>query len=151
MIAGMPKSSHGIASTIDDNASAVTIPGNAIGNTSANEIASRPKKVARAIAKEASDPSTSAITVAMMPTTNELMTGSRNAGLCHAVVNHDVVAHLVALPRVGWALLQFVDRPDAGRILLWLALSAVVHDFVLLPFYSVLDRAGLKRASPRRW
>ena len=43
MIAGIPKFSPGIASTIEDSASAVTIPGNAIGRTSANEIVSRPK------------------------------------------------------------------------------------------------------------
>jgi hypothetical protein len=59
-----------------------------------------------------------------------------------------LLAHLVVLPLVAWALLQVVDRPDALRILLWLALRAVVHDFVLLPFYSVLDRAG-QRAAPR--
>jgi hypothetical protein len=59
-----------------------------------------------------------------------------------------LLAHLAVLPLVAWALLQVIDRPDAMRIVLWLALSAVVHDFVLLPFYSVLDRAG-QRAAPR--
>ena len=52
-----------------------------------------------------------------------------------------LLAHLAVLPLVAWALLQFIDRPDALRILVWLALSAVVHDLVLLPFYSALDRA----------
>ena len=62
-----------------------------------------------------------------------------------------LLAHLAVLPLVAWALLQVIDRPDAIRILLWLALSAVVHDFVLLPFYSVLDRAGQRRHDePRR-
>ena len=42
-----------------------------------------------------------------------------------------LLAHLAVLPLVAWALLQVVDRPDALRILLWLALSAVVHDLVL--------------------
>ena len=59
-----------------------------------------------------------------------------------------LLAHLAVLPLVAWALLQVLDRPDALRILLWLALSAVVHDLVLLPFYSVLDRAG-QRVTPR--
>jgi hypothetical protein len=59
-----------------------------------------------------------------------------------------LLAHLAVLPLVAWALLQVIDRPDAMRIVLWLALSAVIHDFVLLPFYSVLDRAG-QRAAPR--
>jgi hypothetical protein len=59
-----------------------------------------------------------------------------------------LLAHLVVLPLVAWALLQVIDRPDAIRIVVWLALSAVVHDLVLLPFYSALDRAG-QRAAPR--
>ena len=59
-----------------------------------------------------------------------------------------LLAHLAVLPLVAWALLQVLDRPDALRILLWLALSAVVHDLVLLPFYSALDRAG-QRVAPR--
>jgi hypothetical protein len=58
-----------------------------------------------------------------------------------------LLAHLAVLPLVAWALLQVIDRPDAMRILVWLALSAVVHDLVLLPFYSALDRAG-QRAAP---
>ena len=64
MIAEIPKFRPGIASTIEDSAKAVTIPGKAIGNTSANEIVSRPKNRARAIAKDASVPSVKAITVA---------------------------------------------------------------------------------------
>jgi hypothetical protein len=59
-----------------------------------------------------------------------------------------LLAHLVALPLVAWALLQFIDRPDAFRILLWLALSAVVHDLVLLPFYSARDRAEQRVVRP---
>ena len=59
-----------------------------------------------------------------------------------------LLAHLAVLPLVAWALLQFIDRPDALRILLWLALCAVVHDLVLLPFYSALDRAE-QRLVPR--
>src|SRR4026209_1636656 len=93
MIAGMPKFSPGIASTIDDNASAVTIPGKAIGRTSANEIVSRPKNLARAIANDASVPSTRAINVAQIATRKELVTGCRRSVLCHAVVNHDVVTN----------------------------------------------------------
>ena len=59
-----------------------------------------------------------------------------------------LLAHLAVLPFVAWALLQVVDRPDAMRILVWLALSAVVHDLVLLPFYSSLDRAGQRLVRP---
>ena len=57
-----------------------------------------------------------------------------------------LLAHLVALPLVAFALLQIAERGDAARILIWLALSAVVHDLVLLPFYGLLDRAGRRAA-----
>ena len=50
-----------------------------------------------------------------------------------------LLAHLIALPLVAFALLQIAERGDARRILIWLALSAVVHDLVLLPFYGLLD------------
>ncbi len=90
-IAGMPKLSPGITSTIDESASAVTIPGNAIGRTSANEIVSRPKNLARAIANDASVPSVRAISVAKIPMRNEFTNGWRRLGLCQAVLNHDVV------------------------------------------------------------
>lgn len=57
-----------------------------------------------------------------------------------------LLAHLVALPLVAFALLQIAERGDAVRILIWLALSAVVHDLLLLPFYGLLDRAGRRTA-----
>ena len=57
-----------------------------------------------------------------------------------------LLAHLVALPLAAFALLQIVDRGDAGRIVLWLAASVVLHDLVLLPFYGALDRAGQRVA-----
>jgi len=57
-----------------------------------------------------------------------------------------LLAHLVALPLVAFALLQIAERGDAARILIWLALSAVVHDVLLLPFYGLLDRLGTRTA-----
>ena len=57
-----------------------------------------------------------------------------------------LLAHLALLPLAAWALLQVAERPDGLRILVWLALSAVVHDLVLLPFYGLLDRAGRRTA-----
>jgi hypothetical protein len=57
-----------------------------------------------------------------------------------------LLAHLIALPLVAFALLQIAERGDAARILIWLALSAVVHDVVLLPFYGLLDRLGTRAA-----
>ena len=57
-----------------------------------------------------------------------------------------LLAHLIVLPLVAFALLQIVGRADAPRILIWLALSAVVHDLVLLPFYGLLDRVEQRAA-----
>jgi hypothetical protein len=59
-----------------------------------------------------------------------------------------LIAHLVALPLAAFALLQLVARADAPRIFLWLAGSVVLHDFLLLPFYGALDRAGRRAAGP---
>ena len=59
--------------------------------TSANEIVSRPKNLARAIANDASVPSVSAISVARIPMMNEFTNGWRRLGLCQATVNHEVV------------------------------------------------------------
>jgi hypothetical protein len=55
-----------------------------------------------------------------------------------------LLAHLALLPLAGWALLQVVDLTTAGRVLLWLAGAIVAHDLVLLPFYSLLDRAAAR-------
>jgi hypothetical protein len=57
-----------------------------------------------------------------------------------------LLAHLIALPLVAFALLQIAERGDAARILIWLALSAVVHDLLLLPFYGLLDRLERRAA-----
>jgi hypothetical protein len=53
-----------------------------------------------------------------------------------------LLAHLALLPFAGWALLQILDLDTAGRVLLWLAGAVVLHDLVLLPAYSLLDRAA---------
>ena len=52
------------------------------------------------------------------------------------------LAHLAAFALAGFALLQLVDVRDAGNVLVWFIGAVVLHDFVLLPFYSVLDRAA---------
>jgi hypothetical protein len=52
-----------------------------------------------------------------------------------------LIAHLAALALVAWALLQFIDLRSAPRVLVWLAASAVLHDLLLVPAYSLLDRA----------
>jgi hypothetical protein len=52
------------------------------------------------------------------------------------------LAHLAALALAGFALLQLVEVRGADRVFLWLAAAVVLHDLVLLPLYSALDRAA---------
>jgi hypothetical protein len=59
-----------------------------------------------------------------------------------------LLAHLIVLPLVAWALLQLAQAGNAPRIFLWLAASVVLHDLVLLPFYGALDRIGRRIARP---
>lgn len=51
-----------------------------------------------------------------------------------------LLAHLVALPLVAFALLQIARSGTAVAIFTWLIASVVLHDLVLLPFYSAIDR-----------
>lgn len=53
-----------------------------------------------------------------------------------------LVAHALAFALAGFALLQVLGTGTAVTILLWLAAAIVLHDFLLLPFYSALDRAA---------
>ena len=53
-----------------------------------------------------------------------------------------LLAHLVLLPVVAWALLTVLDFRAASNVVLWLVGSVILHDFVLLPAYSVLDRVA---------
>jgi len=52
-----------------------------------------------------------------------------------------LLAHVAAFALVAWALAQFLDLRGAGRVLVWLLAAAILHDFLLLPVYSLLDRA----------
>jgi hypothetical protein len=58
------------------------------------------------------------------------------------------LAHLAAFALAGVALLQLMEVRGAGRIVLWLALAVILHDLVLLPLYSALDRAAQAAAGP---
>src|SRR4051812_49876842 len=53
-----------------------------------------------------------------------------------------LLAHLVLLPLAGWALLQILQLNTARTILLWFLVAVILHDLVLLPAYSALDRAA---------
>jgi hypothetical protein len=56
-----------------------------------------------------------------------------------------LLAHLAVLPVCVWALVQVFDvasRQSAIRIAIWLVAAAIVHDLVLFPLYSGLDRGA---------
>lgn len=58
-----------------------------------------------------------------------------------------LLAHAGALAVAAYAIVQIVRGGTVVNFIAWFAGAAVVHDLVLLPFYSLLDR--LARA-PRR-
>jgi hypothetical protein len=51
-----------------------------------------------------------------------------------------LLAHLILLPIVGWALLTVLDFRAASNVVLWLVGAVILHDLILLPAYSTLDR-----------
>ena len=53
-----------------------------------------------------------------------------------------LLAHLAALALAAYALLQIVDLRRADNAIAWLVASVLLHDLVLLPFYTALDRAA---------
>jgi hypothetical protein len=53
-----------------------------------------------------------------------------------------LLAHLVVLPLAAWALLQVFRVDSTTQILLWLVGAVIAHDLVLLPLYTLLDRAS---------
>ena len=61
-----------------------------------------------------------------------------------------LLAHLAALALAAWALLQALQLGGAERIVLWLAGAVVLHDLVLWPAYTALDRLA-RRGRPAAW
>jgi hypothetical protein len=53
-----------------------------------------------------------------------------------------LVAHVACLAVCAWALLQIAGAHRAENIVAWLVAAVVLHDLVLLPAYSLLDRAA---------
>ena len=53
-----------------------------------------------------------------------------------------LIAHLALLPLVAWALLQVLDFRAASNVVLWLVCAVILHDLLLLPAYSLLDRVA---------
>ena len=60
-----------------------------------------------------------------------------------------LVAHVAAFALAGWAILKIAGLGGAQRVLLWFAAAVILHDLVLLPAYTALDRV-LQRLLGRR-
>ena len=61
-----------------------------------------------------------------------------------------LLAHLAALALAAWALLQALQLGGADRIALWLIGAVVLHDALLWPAYTTLDRLA-RRGRPAGW
>jgi hypothetical protein len=61
-----------------------------------------------------------------------------------------LLAHLAALALAGWALMQALQLGGWQRIVLWLAGAVVLHDALLWPAYTTLDRLA-RRERPAGW
>jgi hypothetical protein len=59
-----------------------------------------------------------------------------------------LAGHLAYLALAAYVLAQLLDRPSAVNIVSWLVAAIVIHDLVVLPLYSLLDRV-LWRVAPR--
>lgn len=55
-------------------------------------------------------------------------------------------AHALLFAVFGWVVLQLQDARESFNILTWFVLAIVLHDLVLLPFYSTLDRLARRMA-----
>lgn len=53
-----------------------------------------------------------------------------------------LVLHVALFAAFAWVALQVVDAREAQNILLWFVAAIVLHDLVLLPFYSTIDRVA---------
>jgi hypothetical protein len=51
-----------------------------------------------------------------------------------------LLAHLVLLPLVGWAILQVLSFRGARDVVVWFVAALILHDLIALPAYSALDR-----------
>jgi len=61
-----------------------------------------------------------------------------------------LLALLASFAIAGAAVVGWFQRPrDVGSVLVWFAAAIVLHDFVLLPLYSLLDRIAFGRLAKR--
>jgi hypothetical protein len=59
-----------------------------------------------------------------------------------------LLAHLAALALAAWALLQALQLGGWERIVVWLVGAIVLHDVLLWPAYTTLDRLARRGARP---
>ena len=55
-----------------------------------------------------------------------------------------LAAHAVAFAVAGWAIVQLAELRRADNVLAWFVAAVVLHDLLLLPVYSALDRAAAR-------
>lgn len=60
------------------------------------------------------------------------------------------ILHVALLAAFAWVALQVADARAASNIVLWFLAALVLHDLVLLPFYTAIDRAATKVAGRGR-
>jgi hypothetical protein len=60
------------------------------------------------------------------------------------------ILHVALLASFAWVALQLADAREVGDVVLWFLAALVLHDLVLLPFYTAIDRAATKLATPQR-
>ena len=53
-----------------------------------------------------------------------------------------LLLHVALFAAFAWVALQVADARGAANIALWFLAAIVLHDLVLLPFYSSIDRAA---------
>lgn len=53
-----------------------------------------------------------------------------------------LLAHLLLLPLVAWAVLQALDFRGARDVVVWFVAALILHDLLALPLYSALDRVA---------
>ena len=59
-----------------------------------------------------------------------------------------LLVHVALFAAFAWIALQVADAREAANIALWFVAALVLHDLVLLPAYSALDRVA-RRGTPR--
>jgi hypothetical protein len=60
-----------------------------------------------------------------------------------------LAAHAIAFAAAGWAILQLADLRRFDNVVAWFVAALVLHDLVLLPFYSALDRTAARALRAR--